>query len=67
MATFKEANQARVSLKMTLSEHAWYKNSVVVSHNDDYSIIVNVKHLDNQVRKICPQLVLGVEIKIESD
>ncbi len=65
MATFKEANQVRVALKMKLSMYAWYSSSSVVSENDGYSIVVTCKRLDNQVRKLVAPVISGVSIKTE--
>jgi hypothetical protein len=67
MSTFKEANQVRTSLKMKLSQHYWYSGSVVASGGDDYYVVINVKKLDNQVRKIIPPVVDGIAIKAEAE
>lgn len=67
MVTFKEAHQARLSLKMKLINHYWYKNSSIIADNDDYIVIITTSKLDNQVRKIVPPLVNGVQIKVEVD
>lgn len=67
MATFMEANRARLELKMKLSHFAWYHSSAVASENDGYAVVITVKHIDNQVRKIIPQVILGVNIKTESE
>jgi len=65
MSTFKEAHQVRVALKVKLSQYCWYANSTVVSNDGDYSIVVVVKKLDNQVRKIIPPVIDGISIKTE--
>lgn len=65
MATFKEANQVRLSLKMKLSQYAWYNSSHVISDSDGYSVIVEVKRIDNSVRKLIPPVIDGVDIKAE--
>ncbi len=67
MATFREADQVRLALKMKLHFHAWYKSSTVVPDNDGYSVIVGVKHLDNQVRKIISPVLNGVAIKVDTE
>lgn len=67
MSTFKEAHQARLSLKMKLSSYAWYSGSGVFTDEADYMIIVNVKKLDNQVRKLIPPVIDGVSVKTEVD
>lgn len=65
MVTFSEANQARLALKMKLSQHAWYSSSTVASDKGGYSIVVHVTTLNNTVRKAIPQVVSGVSIKTE--
>lgn len=65
MATFKEANQVRVALKMKLSVYSWYSSSAIMSENDGYSIVVSVQNLDNKVRKIITPVIDGVSIKAE--
>ena len=65
MSTFREANQARLMLKMKLSNYAWYSSSRVVPDNDGYSVVVGVQKLDNQVRKLISPVVIGVSIKTE--
>lgn len=65
MSTFKEANQVRTSLKMKLSTHYWYSTSGVFSTEDDYYILITVKKIDNQVRKIIPPVMDGIVIKLD--
>lgn len=65
MATFNEANQVRIGLKMKLSQFAWYSSSAVVSEKDGYSVVVFVKHLDNSVRKQITPVVDGISVKAE--
>lgn len=65
MATFREANQVRISLKVRLSQYAWYSSSAVMTDSDGYSIVIHVKHLDNQVRKLIAPVINGVSIKTE--
>ena len=65
MSTFKEANQVRTSLKMKLSMYHWYSGSGVFAGDADYYVVINVKKLDNQVRKIIPPVVEGIAIKTE--
>jgi hypothetical protein len=62
---FFEANQVRLALKMKLSNYAWYSSSAVTSAEDGYSIVVVVKVLNNQVRKLIPPVVNGISIKTE--
>jgi len=65
MVTFSMANQVRLSVKMKLSQYAWYSSSLVVPESDGYSVIVSVKRLDNQIRKIISPVVNGVSVKTE--
>lgn len=65
MATFFEANQTRMSLKMKLSNYAWYNWSVVIAEQDGYSILINVKKIDNSVRKLVAPVVKGVSTRLE--
>lgn len=65
MATFNEANQAKLSLKMKLCNYYWYDGSVVMSDGDDYSIVVHSSKMDNTVRKIVPFVHEGVSVKVE--
>lgn len=65
MTTFREANQARLVLKMKLSNYSWYNSSSVITDNDDYCVSVSVKKLDNQVRKLIPPIIDGTSVKTE--
>lgn len=67
MSTFREANQARTSLKMKLSNYSWYKNSAVCSVPDGWGIVIVVEKLDNKVRKVIPPVVDGIATKTEVD
>lgn len=65
MATFKEANQVRIGLKMKLSQFAWYSSSAVVSEKDGYAVVILVNKLDNGVRKLITPVIDGVGVKAE--
>lgn len=65
MATYMEANQARLSVKMKLFSYAWYSGSTIQQGDGDYYVVVTVKKLDNQVRKVIPHVINGVSIKTE--
>jgi len=65
MATFAEANRVRMGLKMKFSNYAWYNWSAVSSNKDSYVVVINVKRIDNHVRKIISPIVDGVEVKTE--
>ena len=66
-STFKEASQVRLALKMKLSNFDWYSGSSVIINKDDYIVIVNVKNIDNNIRKIVSPVMNGVSIKLEED
>jgi hypothetical protein len=65
MATFKEANQVRVVLKMKLANYSWYKGSAVSNVSDGWGAVISVKKVDNKVRKLVPPVMDGVSIKTE--
>lgn len=65
MSTFREADRARVSLKMKLSQYGWYKSSSVIAVDDGYGIVIGVSHIDNKVRKIVSPVINGVSVKTE--
>lgn len=65
MATFHEANQVRLKLKMELYGYAWYNSSSVVSASDGYSVLITVNRLSNEVKKLINPITDGVEVKVE--
>jgi len=65
MATFNEANHARLSLKMTLSRYHWYNGSSVLSKDGDYYVVIHASKLDDGVRKIVPIVHKDVSIKVD--
>ena len=65
MVSFSEANQARLIVKMKLSQYGWYTSSSVVSESDGYSVVVGVKTINNAIRKIIPPVVNGVSVKMD--
>lgn len=67
MATFKEANLVRLELKMKLSHYYWFNSSMVTTDSDGYAVLISVRHIDNQVRKLIPPVQDGVSIKTESE
>ena len=67
MTTFSQANQVRIALKMSLAKYSWYKSSIVNLLDDGYGVVVTVKSIDNNRRKLVPPLIDSVYIKIESD
>lgn len=64
MATFKDANQVRVNLKMKLSCYSWYLSSSVLMAPNNYFVGINTSKIDNSVKKIVPNQVDGVDIKL---
>lgn len=66
MATFIEANRARLELKMKLSNYSWYTGSSVTTESDGYGVIIIIQHIDNQIRRIIPFTLNGVNIKTET-
>jgi len=67
MATFSEANQARMTLKMKLSHYSWYNWSTVISEGDGYAILINVKKIDNSIRKVVSPITRGVSTRMETE
>lgn len=65
MATYMEANQVRLALKMKLSAYSWYSASGVFQNDGEYFVVISVKKLDNQIRKLIPQVVNGIAVKTE--
>lgn len=63
MATFSEVNKVRLSLKMKLSQYWWYSSSSVAMEPEGFSILISVKKIDNQVRRLVPPLINGVSIR----
>lgn len=67
MSTFVEANQAKLSLKMTLSNYAWYNGMSIAPDNDDWCIVVSITQMDNSVRKVIPIVHKGITVKVDAD
>lgn len=67
MITFGAANQIRLAIKMKLSHYGWYLSSRVAptKGGDDYEIIVNVRQLNDTVRKAISPVVDGVYVRTE--
>jgi len=66
MSTFNEASQARSSLKMSLSAYWWYEGSVVLADGDGYSVAVYSKVIDNEVKKLVPNVHKSVSVKLDN-
>lgn len=65
MSTYSEANQAKLSLKMILSNYAWYNSIVVMPDGDDWAIVVSIDSIDNAIRKIVPIVHQNVTVKVD--
>ncbi len=67
MNTYKEANQAKTALKMTLSNYGWFKGAHVGPDENgaSFCVVVSVSRLDNGVRKVIPNVFEGVSVKTE--
>ncbi len=65
MSSFYSANQARLSLKMQLSQHAWYAGSSVEADGAEYCVVVYVAALNDEMRKTIPSVHMGVSIKTD--
>lgn len=65
MATFTEAEQARLSLKMNLSHYAWHNGSSIAYEEGDFIIILQVSKLNNDMKKIIPIVHNGVSVRVD--
>lgn len=65
MNNFNEAEQARLSIKMTLSNYYWYQGTAVIADKDEYCVVVYSRLIDDKVRKIIPNVHKNVSVKIE--
>jgi len=66
MTTFFDANQARLKLKMILSNYCWYKGSCIIMDKDEnnFVILINVSDMSDNIFKIIPKLFDGFKTKI---
>jgi len=67
MISFFEANQARLKLKMKLSNYAWYHDCGVVTYDGDYIVLAGIARLDYKIRKIIPKKIDNVLIHLKVD
>lgn len=66
MTSFNEAQQAKLALKMKLSQHAFYRSSWVESDEGDWGVVVDVNvpsPIGDGIRKLIPQVVSGVSVR----
>lgn len=64
MNGFKEANQARLALKMQLSNFHTYRGSSVIVSDDKYIILLHFSKPTKKMKNI-PSSLNGVKIKID--
>lgn len=64
--TFSEANQAKLSLKMSLSNYAWYNGILVVQDKDDWCVVVHTSVMNDSIRKVIPIVHNDVVVKVHS-
>lgn len=64
MASFNEANQVKLALKMMLHFYSWFNNIAVISEDNGYGVMVTVSRMDDKIRKIIPQIRNGVPVKV---
>jgi hypothetical protein len=63
-ASFNAANQARCSIKMKLSNFAWYKSSHIALDGDEYVVVVSCSvPITDAMRREIPAVLDGVSIK----
>ena len=67
VATFSQSNQARLILKMALSNYSWYNDCFVIFDNVGYYVLVGTSRLNDSIKKLIPQKVGNVIVKIKAD
>ena len=60
--TYNEAYQAKLSLKMLLSNHAFFKGVDIIPDGEGYSVVVLADEITNAVKKVVPVVCSGVEV-----
>ena len=63
MITFREANQAKLALKMMLSNYSWFLGAGVESDGDEYIVVINASRNDNLTKRTIPVVHDGVAVK----
>jgi hypothetical protein len=64
MASYFEANKVRLSLKMKLSQHCWYKSSLLLIENGSFYVNVGVSKINKYIKSLIPSTINGVSVKI---
>jgi hypothetical protein len=65
MATFFEARQICLALKMQLSKYAWFGGTMVLPAKEDFLVVVQVHRIDDGIRKVIPVVKDGIEIRTD--
>jgi hypothetical protein len=66
MSSFSEANQVKLSLKMSLSKYFWYDSITLGTDNENWCVVVSVNKLDSSVKKLIPNTLQGIPVKIDT-
>lgn len=64
MNEFGLANQARLSIKMQLSQYWWFAGSAVIKDGDGWAVIVYSELVDDKVKKIVPTVHKDISVII---
>lgn len=67
MTTFFEATQAKLILKMSLSNYSWYEGISVIFEKDKFLVLVSVSKINNMVKKIVPNKVDDVIVRLKKE
>ena len=68
MATFMEATRIKNSIKMKLSQKAWF-NAIRIEYksgNSGYCVVIYVDKINDEVKRFIPSSKEGVDILLES-
>lgn len=65
MATAMEAKQLHLALKMKYAVYSWYSSCGIMPGDGDYCVVIYVKRLDNQIRKLIPPVINDISVKTE--
>jgi hypothetical protein len=64
MNDFNLANQARLSIKMLLSNYYWFMGTAIIADGSGWAVVVYAKDIDDKVRKIVPSVHKDVSVII---
>jgi len=65
MSSFSEANQAKLSLKMLLSDYSWFRAITIENQENEYIVVVDVLKINDGIRKIIPVVHKEVLVRTE--